>query len=114
MNSGRVSTVTYLVPSKGHMRLRSAFASLVVAGCMVPANNPPPPQYGYQQPPPYGQQQYDANQQPFGAAAAALGPTSMGMQANVAAGLNYLFGWIGGLIFFLGEKQNRFVRFHAM
>ncbi len=69
---------------------------------------------GYQQPPPYGQQQYGANQQPFGAAAAALGPTSMGMQANVAAGLSYLFGWIGGLIFFFGEKQNRFVRFNAM
>src|SRR5215469_1962001 len=61
----------------------------------------------YQQPPSYGQQHY-------GASAGLLGPTSMGMQANVAAGLSYLFGWIGGLIFFLGEKQNRFVRFHAM
>src|SRR5437016_219592 len=76
----------------------------------------PPPygqqQYGAnQQPPPYGQQQYGANQQPFGAAAAALGPTSMGMQANVAAGLSYLFGWIGGLSFFLGGKQDWFGRF---
>ena len=69
---------------------------------------------GYQQPPPYGQQQYGGNQQAFSDAAAALGPTSMGMQANVAAGLSYLFGWIGGLIFFFGEKQNRFVRFNAM
>lgn len=49
-----------------------------------------------------------------GAAASPLGPTSMGMQANVAAGLSYVLGWITGLIFFLGEKQNRFVRFHAM
>lgn len=83
-----------------------------------PADNPYGTQQGgyqqsgykytsYQQPPPYGQQQY-------GATAGLLGPTSMGMQANVAAGLSYLFGWIGGLIFFLGEKQNRFVRFHAM
>ena len=42
------------------------------------------------------------------------GPTSMGMDANVAAGLSYLFSIIGGLIFYFGEKQNRFVRFHAM
>ncbi len=38
----------------------------------------------------------------------------MGMQPNVEAGLSYVFGWITGLIFFLVEKQNRFVRFHAM
>ena len=73
-------------------------------------------QPGYQQPgqPPYGQQQY-GYQQP--GAASASGPTSMGMQPNVAAGLSYVFlpaPWIGGLIFFLVEKQNRFVRFHAM
>jgi uncharacterized membrane protein len=80
------------------------------------------PQYQqppYQQPPPYGQQQqYGGYQQPYGApmgaAAAALGPTSMGMQANVEAGLSYVLGWITGLIFFFGEKQNRFVRFNAM
>ncbi len=77
-------------------------------------------QGGYQQPPPYGQQQYGGYQQPYGApmggaaAASALGPTSMGMQANVAAGLSYIVGWITGLIFFLSEKQNQFVRFHAM
>ena len=75
-------------------------------------------QGGYQQPP-YGQQQYGGYQQPYGApagggAASALGPTSMGMQANVAAGLSYILGWVTGLVFFLVEKQNRFVRFHAM
>ena len=43
-----------------------------------------------------------------------MGPTSMGMSQNAAAGLSYLAGWITGLIFFLMEKQNRFVRFHAM
>jgi uncharacterized membrane protein len=75
-------------------------------------------QYG-QQPygqPPYGQQQQQSYQQPYGtpfaAAPNAYGST-MNMSPNVAAGLSYLFGWIGGLIFFLVEKQNRFVRFHA-
>jgi uncharacterized membrane protein len=38
----------------------------------------------------------------------------MGMQPNVEAGLSYVLGWITGLIFFLTEKQNQFVRFHAM
>jgi uncharacterized membrane protein len=62
-------------------------------------------QPGYQQPgqgyqPPYGTPQQ--------------GPTSMGMSQNVAAGLSYVLFWITGLIFFLMEKQNRFVRFHAM
>jgi uncharacterized membrane protein len=96
-------------------------------GYTPPQQNPPPtdpysgqqPPYGqqqggYQQPgqqPPYGQQQY-GYQQP--GAASASGPTSMGMQPNVAAGLSYVLGWITGLIFFLVEKQNRFVRFHAM
>ena len=72
-------------------------------------------QPGYQQPgsqqqPPYGQQQYGYQQ----SSASASGPTSMGMQPNVEAGLSYVLGWITGLIFFLVEKQNRFVRFHAM
>lgn len=43
-----------------------------------------------------------------------LGKTSMGMQANVAAMLSYLLGFITGLIFYLVEKENKFVRFHAM
>ena len=42
-----------------------------------------------------------------------LGKTSMGMQANVAALLSYVLGWITGLIFFLMEKENKYVRFHA-
>ena len=74
---------------------------------------PPYQQAPYQQPPVYGQQ-YGGYQQPYGAAASAQGPTSMGMSANTAAGLSYLAGWITGLIFFFGEKQNRFVRFNAM
>jgi len=40
--------------------------------------------------------------------------TSSGMDENVAGLLCYLVGWITGLIFFLIEKENQFVRFHAM
>lgn len=40
--------------------------------------------------------------------------TSMGLEQNVAGLLSYVLGWITGLIFFLLEKDNRFVRFHAM
>jgi len=90
---------------------------------------PPPAQGGYQQdappgsyqqsgyqqysgPPPYGYQQ------PYGAPQMGdVGPferTGMGMKARTAGVLCYLFGWVTGLIFFLLEKQSRFVRFHAM
>lgn len=68
--------------------------------------------YGQQQPPPYGQQQQ--YQPPMGAPAGQYGGSTMGMQPNVAAGLSYLATWLTGIIFFLLEKQNRFVRFHAM
>lgn len=43
-----------------------------------------------------------------------LGKTSTGMQANVAALLSYLAGFITGIIFYVIEKDNKFVRFHAM
>ncbi len=43
-----------------------------------------------------------------------LGKTSTGMQANIAGLLCYAVGWISGLVFFLIEKENKFVRFHAM
>jgi uncharacterized membrane protein len=43
-----------------------------------------------------------------------LGKTSIGMQANVAALLSYLAGFITGIIFYVIEKDNKFVRFHAM
>jgi uncharacterized membrane protein len=42
-----------------------------------------------------------------------LGKTSTGIQPNVAAFLSYLLGWITGLVFYLIEKENKFVRFHA-
>ena len=40
--------------------------------------------------------------------------SSTGLDANVAALLAYLLGWIGGLIFFLIEKDSLYVKFHAM
>ena len=41
-------------------------------------------------------------------------PTSTGFNANVAAALSYLVGFVTGIIFLLVEKDNKFVRFHAM
>jgi uncharacterized membrane protein len=35
------------------------------------------------------------------------------MEANIAALLSYLLGFISGSIFYAIEKKNKFVRFHA-
>jgi len=43
-----------------------------------------------------------------------LGKTSTGMQPNVAALLSYVLGVITGIIFFIIEKENKFVKFHAL
>jgi len=40
------------------------------------------------------------------------GNSSTGLDANIAAAISYI--WIVGLILFFLEKENRFVRFHAM
>ncbi|MGM8211230.1 DUF4870 domain-containing protein [Virgibacillus sp. W0430] len=40
--------------------------------------------------------------------------TSSGMDQNVAALLTYVLGFITGIIFMFLEKENRFVRFHAL
>lgn len=40
--------------------------------------------------------------------------SSTGLDQNVAGLLCYLAGFITGIIFFILEKENRFVRFHAM
>ncbi len=39
---------------------------------------------------------------------------STGLDQRICVLLAYLFGWLGGLIFFIVEKQNKVVRFHAM
>ena len=43
-----------------------------------------------------------------------LGKTSTGMDANLAAALAYAAGWVTGLAFCVLERENRFVRFHAL
>lgn len=42
------------------------------------------------------------------------GPTTITITANTAAGTAYLFWWVTGLLVYFSERQNRFVRFHAM
>ncbi len=79
-----------------------------------PPQYPPPGPQNYQQqpgypPPGYGQPPMAA---PKSLIAQQLGPTSVGLDANIAAAVSYF--WIVGLIFFLIEKQNKFVRFHAL
>ena len=36
------------------------------------------------------------------------------LQPNIAGLLCYVAGWISGLVFYLIEKENKLVRFHAM
>jgi uncharacterized membrane protein len=88
-----------------------------------PPQQPPYQQGGYQQPGQGGyQQQY--GQPPYGAQQGAygnqgqyggpnLGPTSMNLDPKLGGALSYIT-WIAGLVFVLAEKQNRFVRFHAI
>lgn len=79
-----------------------------------------PPQQGYAPPPPaYQQPGYPPQpgyQQPV-TPPNRWGPSSLGMEAPVAAGLSYLsmffLGPIIPLVFFFVEKQNRFIKFHA-
>jgi uncharacterized membrane protein len=75
---------------------------------------PPPGQQGYQQPggypPPQGYGQPPVQQKSL--IAQQLGPSSIGIDPNISAAISYF--WVVGLIFFLIEKQNRFVRFHAL
>ena len=40
--------------------------------------------------------------------------TSTGIDANLAAALSYLVGFVTGILFLLVEKESKFVRFHAM
>ncbi len=47
-----------------------------------------------------------------GPSAGATGTT--GLAPNVAAALAYFLGFVTGIIFYMLERDNRFVRFHAM
>lgn len=40
--------------------------------------------------------------------------TTLGLPENIEAVLCYMFGWLAGALFLILEKQNSFVRFHAM
>jgi uncharacterized membrane protein len=42
------------------------------------------------------------------------GKTGMGLEPNLAGLLCYVLGWVTGIIFFVLEKENKEVRFHAM
>jgi len=43
-----------------------------------------------------------------------MAKSSTGLEENIAGLLCYVLGWITGLIFFLIEKDSKFVKFHAM
>ncbi len=84
------------------------------------ANVPPsggPPFYGEQ--PPYGQSPYAQQPPPppLPGASSRWGPTTMGIDPAVAAGLAYLFGGhfagVLPIIWLVVEKRNRFIRFNA-
>lgn len=40
--------------------------------------------------------------------------TSLGMEENIEGALCYVLGFITGIIFLMLEKDNKFIRFHAM
>lgn len=40
--------------------------------------------------------------------------TSLGLTPSLTAALAYVLGFVSGIIVFILEKENRFVRFHAM
>ena len=40
--------------------------------------------------------------------------TSTGLQPEVAAVLSYVLGWVTGIFFLIAERENKFVRFHAL
>ncbi len=43
-----------------------------------------------------------------------MAETSTGLDERVAALLCYVVGWVSGLVFFMLEKDNKFIRYHAM
>jgi uncharacterized membrane protein len=43
-----------------------------------------------------------------------VGKSSLGMDENLAAVLSYILGIITGILFFVMEKDSKFVKFHAM
>lgn len=40
-----------------------------------------------------------------------MAKTSLGLEENIAGALCYLLAWLTGIIFFMLEKDNKFVKF---
>lgn len=40
--------------------------------------------------------------------------TALGLDENITAVLAYVLGWISGAVLLVTERENRFVRFHAI
>lgn len=40
--------------------------------------------------------------------------TALGLPKNTTAAVAYVLGWVSGLVVFLVEKEDKFVRFHAL
>lgn len=40
--------------------------------------------------------------------------TQLGLTENFEAMLCYILGWVSGVLFFIIEKESKFVRFHAL
>jgi uncharacterized membrane protein len=43
-----------------------------------------------------------------------MAKSSTGLEENIAGLLCYILTWLSGLVFFLIEKDSKFVKFHAM
>ncbi len=56
----------------------------------------------------------DINNSCNAVATEAEGPSAIALPPNVAAALTYLLGWVTGILFLIFERDNEFVRFHAM
>lgn len=59
-------------------------------------------------------EQTQTPEQPIAPASPAGGKGGTGLQSNTAGALAYFLGPITGILFLLIEKENKFVRFHAM
>lgn len=43
----------------------------------------------------------------------AEGKYTFGLEKNIACALTYVLGWVTGLVFFIAEKKDKDIRFHA-
>lgn len=101
------------------------------AAAAAAAAPPPPPNPGSQQGWHQGRQQgaaphvvpVVAGHRPGGPAqvshapwhtSSSWGPTTFVITAETAAGFSYLFWWVSGLLVYFNERENRYVRFHAV